>query len=304
MAREEVTPIPSNVVRLPATEGPPRARHAPWAEARKRLGGITSDARVFQILFLGSLLSLGVLARDFTLRPEQMALTFASALATQAAFMHALGLKRRGFLSAIVTSFGLSILLRADSLWVHPLAAFVAIAAKFVIRVDDKHLYNPANLGIIVATTLLPGAWISAGQWGNDLAFAALFVALGGTVVARARRIDIAWVFLGAWLGLIALRVASLGQSWAVWWHQLGSGALLLFAFFMISDPMTIPNDSRGRVVYAILVACVAYLWAYALFRPNALPWALFLATPLVPLIDRLFPAGRYEWRAPAPARG
>ena len=45
----------------------------------------------FQVLFLGSLLSLGVLARDFTLRPEQMALTFMSALATQAVFMQALG---------------------------------------------------------------------------------------------------------------------------------------------------------------------------------------------------------------------
>jgi Na+-transporting NADH:ubiquinone oxidoreductase subunit NqrB len=259
------------------------------------------DARVFQILFLGSLLSLGVLARDFTLRPEQMALTFASALATQAVFMQALGLKHRGVLSAIVTSFGLSILLRADSLWVHPLAAFIAIAAKFVIRVEGKHLYNPANLGVIAATTLLPGAWISPGQWGNDLAFAALFVALGGTVVARARRVDIAWVFLGAWLGLVALRVLLLGQPFPVWAHQLGSGALLLFAFFMISDPMTIPNDARGRILYAILVACIAYVWAYVAFRPNALPWALFIATPLVPLIDRIWPAPRYEWRGGGP---
>ena len=117
------------------------------------------------------------------------------------------------------------------------------MSAKFVVRVHGKHLYNPANLGVIAATTLLPGAWISPGQWGNDLALAALFVALGFTVTARARRVDIAWVFLVAWLGLVALRVALLGQPWAVWSHQLGSGALMLFAFFMISDPMTIPND-------------------------------------------------------------
>ena len=36
-----------------------------------------------------------------------------------------------------------------------------------------------------------------------------------------------------AFLGLVALRVAWLGQSWAIWWHQLGNGALLLFALFM-----------------------------------------------------------------------
>lgn len=303
MAREQVTAMRPHVIAWPIV---PRARAGErWRALRDRLKPrLPQDARVFQVLFLGTLLSVGVLARDFTLRPEQMALTFLSALATQAVFMQALGLRHRGILSALVTSFGLSILLRADSLWVHPLAAFLAIAAKFVIRVNDKHLYNPANLGIIVATTLLPGAWISPGQWGNDLAFAALFVALGGTVVARARRIDIAWVFLGAWLGLVALRVLVLGQSWAVWMHQLGSGGLLLFAFFMISDPMTIPNDTRGRILYALLVACAAFAWAYVLFRPNALPWALFLATPLVPLIDRIWKAPRFEWRAAAPARG
>ena len=277
----------------------PRARPGERLKAwRNRLAPrLPADARVFQILFLASLLLLGVLARDFTLRPEQMALTFMAALATQALFMRALGLRHRGVLSAVVTAFGLSILLRADSLWVHPLAAALAIAAKFVVRVDGKHLYNPANLGVIAATTLLPGAWISPGQWGNDLAFAALFVALGGAVTARARRVDIAWVFLGAWLGLVALRVALLGQPSAVWAHQLGSGALMLFAFFMISDPMTIPNAARGRVLYAILVACIAYVWAYVAFRPNALPWALFIATPLVPWIDKLWPGPVHAWR-------
>ena len=50
-------------------------------------------------------------------------------------------------------------------------------------------------------------------------------------------------MFLAAFLGFVALAsVMLLGQSWAIWWHQLGNGALLLFAFFMISDPMTIPN--------------------------------------------------------------
>ena len=277
----------------------PRARPGERLKAwRNRLAPrLPADARVFQILFLASLLLLGVLARDFTLRPEQMALTFMAALATQALFMRALGLRHRGVLSAVVTAFGLSILLRADSLWVHPLAAALAIAAKFVVRVDGKHLYNPANLGVIAATTLLPGAWISPGQWGNDLAVAALFVALGGAVTARARRVDIAWVFLGAWLGLVALRVVLLGQPSAVWAHQLGSGALMLFAFFMISDPMTIPNATHGRILYAILVACIAYVWAYVAFRPNALPWALFIATPLVPWIDKLWPGPVHAWR-------
>ena len=260
---------------------------------------IPRDARVYQILFLASLLTFGVLARDFSLRPEQMLLAFASGIATQAFWLHAKGLRQKGYLSAVITCFGLSILLRSDALWVHPLAACIAISSKFVLRIRGKHLYNPANLGVIVAMTLLPGTWISPGQWGNALAAAVWFVVLGGVVTERARRADIAWVFLAAWLGAIALRVAWLGQSWAVWWHQLGSGALLLFTFFMISDPMTIPNRRGARIAYAIIVAAIAFVWQYAWFRPNALVWALFIATPLVPLIDWRWPGARFSWKNP-----
>ncbi len=81
--------------------------------------------------------------------------------------------------------------------------------------------------------------------------------------------------------------------------HQLANGGLLLFAFFMISDPMTIPNRRGARVAYAIVVAIAAFLWQFALFKPNALVWALFLCTPLVPLLDKWWPAEKFEWREP-----
>jgi Na+-transporting NADH:ubiquinone oxidoreductase subunit NqrB len=258
------------------------------------------DARLYQIIFLAALLTTGVLLRDFALRPEQMALTFTAGLTTQALCIRALGLKRVGYLSAAITCFGLSILLRADTLWVHPLAACIAIGSKFVLRINGKHLYNPANLGVMTSVLLLPGAWISPGQWGTDLALAGWFVVLGALVTQRARRWDISWMFLTAFLGLIAARVLWLGQNPAVFVHQLGNGGLLLFAFFMISDPMTIPNRRSMRIVYALCVAAAAFAWQFVLFKPNALVWALFLCTPLVPVLDWLAPGERFGWRAAA----
>jgi Na+-transporting NADH:ubiquinone oxidoreductase subunit NqrB len=258
------------------------------------------DARVYQILFLAALLTTGVLLRDFSLQPLQMVLAFGAGLVTQCFWLERLGLQQKGFLSAIVTCCGLSLLLRSDTLWAHPLAASLAMSSKFVLRVNGKHLYNPANLGVIVAVTLLPGTWVSPGQWGNDLAMAVWFLMLGTIVTSRARRLDVSWVFLGAFLGLVALRVLLLGQPWAIWSHQLGNGALLLFAFFMISDPMTIPNRRGPRIAYALIVAVGAVAWQYVLFRPNALIWSLFLLTPLVPLLDRWMPGPRFEWKRPA----
>ncbi len=242
-------------------------------------------------------MTVGVLLRDFSLQPLQMALAFAAGLATQAFWLKRLGLEQRGFMSAVVTCCGVSLLLRSDTMWAHPLAAALAMSSKFLLRIRGKHLYNPANFGVIAAITILPGTWVSPGQWGNDLALAVWLLMLGSIVTTSARRLDISWVFLSAFLGLVALRTLLLGQSWAIWWHQLGNGALLLFAFFMISDPMTIPNRRAPRIVYALIVATAAIAWQYLLFRPNALIWTLFLATPLVPLLDRLFPGEAFSWR-------
>ena len=184
------------------------------------------DARIYQIAFQAILLTVGVLARDFALDPRQMALAFAAGLVTQRLWLKALGLEHRGMLSALITCFGVSLLLRSDTLWVHPLAAAVAMSSKFVLRVHGKHIFNPANLGVIAALVLLPGTWVSPGQWGNDVALAGWFVALGGLVTQRARRWDISWVFLGAWLGLVAARVLVLGQPWTILAHQLANGGL------------------------------------------------------------------------------
>ena len=115
-------------------------------------------------------------------------------------------------------------------------------------------------------------------------------------VTNRARRGDISWTFLAFYLGALALRVEFLGQRWAVWTHQLESGALLLFAFFMISDPMTGPNARRGRIAHAAIVAAIAYAWQVRLYHTNGLIWALFIAAPCVPLWDAIWPARKFEW--------
>lgn len=255
-----------------------------------------NDARLFQIAFLGCLLGLGASLRDFAIRPDQVALTFAAALVTQALGDRLTGRASSGLRSALITALGLSLLLRANALWVHPLVAAIAIGAKFVLRHRGKHLFNPANLGVMVALLALPGTWVSAGQWGHDVALAGWILVLGTAVVARASRSDVSFAFLGFYLGLVGLRVLWLGQSFAVWQHQLESGALLLFTFFMISDPKTIPNRRAARIAHAAVVAALAFGWQYSLFRTNGLLWALFLATPLVPLLDALFPAPAYQW--------
>jgi Na+-transporting NADH:ubiquinone oxidoreductase subunit NqrB len=264
----------------------------------RSLAAPPADPRPFQITALGALLAAGAWLRDFTIRPEQGLLAFAAALATQRIGERLRHRPHSSLQSAAITALGLSLLMRADSAWAHPLAAVVAIGAKFALRVRGKHLFNPANLGVTFALLALPGTWVSPGQWGGDWALAGWLVALGGVVVGRARSADVSLAFLGAYLGALALRVLWLGQDWAVWVHQLENGTLLLFAFFMISDPRTIPNHRCGRIAHAVLVAAGAVLLQFGLYRTNALLWALLLGAPAVPVWDTLWPAPKFQWNA------
>jgi Na+-transporting NADH:ubiquinone oxidoreductase subunit NqrB len=255
-----------------------------------------ADPRLFQIFSLGILLATGAYFRDFSIRPEQVVLTFAAGLLGQAACWRLTPSKPRTLRSAIITCLSLTLLLRADNLLAHPIAAAVAISSKSLFRFRGKHLFNPATFGIIFAIIFLPGTWVSPGQWGQDVAVAGWVVMLGMLVTNRARRGDISWTFLVFYLGALALRIGYLGQRWAVWTHQLESGALLLFAFFMISDPMTGPNDRRGRIAHAALVAAISYVWQVRLYHTNGLIWALFIAAPCVPMWDAIWPARKFEW--------
>ncbi len=244
--------------------------------------GACSDPRLFQIFALGILLAIGAYCRDFSLRPTQALLTFAAGLATQWACWPLTPNKPRSLRSAIITSLSLTLLLRADNL--------------LIFRFRDKHLFNPATFGVIFALNCLPGSWVSPGQWGADVAVAGWVVVLGMLVTERARRADISWAFLAFYLGVLAIRVAYLGQRWAVWTHQLSSGALLLFAFFMISDPMTAPNSRAGRIVHAAIVAAIAYAWQFRFYHINGLIWALFTAAACVPIWDVIWPAPKFNW--------
>jgi enediyne biosynthesis protein E5 len=267
-----------------------------FSSTPKHWTALFADPRLFQIFALGVLLAAGAYFRDFSIRPEQVLLTFACGLLTQAACWTLTPSKPRTLRSAIITCLSLTLLLRADNLIAHPIAAAAAISSKSLFRFRGKHLFNPATFGLIFAIVLLSGTWVSPGQWGQDVAIAAWVVMLGMLVTSRARRGDISWTFLAFYLGALALRIEYLGQRWGVWTHQLESGALLLFAFFMISDPMTGPNSRRGRIAHAAIVAAIAYAWQFRLYRTNGLIWALFIAAIFVPLWDAIWPARKFEW--------
>jgi enediyne biosynthesis protein E5 len=266
------------------------------------------DARYFQLFFLISLLLFGALARDFSLTSWQVLLTFIGAIVTQGFWQFFLKLPNRtnlqGYLSAFVTTCSIAILVRSDVAWVHPMLACLAMTSKFVFRFGNGetrgHILNPANLAAFSAMMFIPHAWLSPGQWGQETLTALWMMALGATVTRRVARWDISLAFITTWLGLLGGRILWLGYASDLaidmWQHQALNGATILFSFFMISDPMTTPQHQKARIAYAMCVACTAFIWQYALYKPQGLIVALFIWSLTVPIWNKVFQNKRFSW--------
>ncbi len=259
-----------------------------------------SDPRFYQIAVLTSLLGFGMLVLDFGIRWHNAVTIVATALAVQFIGTVYVRLPRFDPLSPLITSLSLTLLLRTDELGLAAVAAAIAIGSKFLIRVRGKHVFNPANVALVTLMLASDQAWVSSGQWGSAAISAFALACLGFLVLTRAKRAETTIAFLLIYASMLFGRALWLDDPLAIPMHQLQNGALLIFAFFMISDPKTTPNTAAGRVLFAAIVAAIAFTIQFIYYEPNGPILALIISAPTVPLIDSLMRGQIYRWERPA----
>jgi len=262
-----------------------------------------ADPRLYQIGVLASLLIYGMGWLDFDITIGRAALLLGTVLATQAVCDDLEG-RPRNLKSALISGLSLCLLLRTNHPELAVLGAVITIASKLVIRFRGKHIFNPTNGGLVAMMLLSNQVWVSPGQWGTVAFFAVLMACLGAVVVNRASRSDVTYAFIACYCALLFGRSLYLGEPVSIPLHRLESGALLLFTFFMISDPKTTPDSRAGRVLFAALVAYGAWHVQFRTFRTNGLLWSLAACAVLVPVIDRVLPGRRYAWAGGAGGAG
>jgi enediyne biosynthesis protein E5 len=122
-------------------------------------------------------------------------------------------------------------------------------------------------------------------------------LSLGFIVVTRVQKLDVSLAFLGTFTGLLFIRqIIYLGWPMDHFIQSVSTGSLLLFSFFMITDPKTIPNHTIARVLWCTAIAVVAFYLTAFKFMNGAPIFVLVLAQPLVPLLDKFFKAKKFEW--------
>lgn len=267
-------------------------------QLQQPLRWLQSDGRHYQVLFLSGFLCFGIFYLGWDADVQRYLITFSACLLVQAIGIHFTTKDYSGLKSAAITSLSLCLLMRSYEWYAILLAGMLAIGGKFLIRFNGKHVFNPANFGMMTVILLTGQAWISPGQWGSGAALVFLVGVAGMLVLFRVGRLDTAFAFLITFGGLMFVRMV-LWQGWEldVWLHQMNNGSLLLFTFFMITDPVSTPGNRMGRIAWAVLIGAVAYVLA-AQYQVVASPlWALYFIAPLTAVIDRVFIAQPFKWK-------
>ena len=267
---------------------------------------VIRDARYFQIVFQGIFLLYGIFVLHWNGDLTCFLLYFTASMLTQLSWevvKNKFSFKALPFVeygswkSAAITAFGLCLLLKTSHWHIAVLAAFISISGKYIFTWNRKHIFNPSALGIVATILLTQQAWISPGQWGSSVVLFFMVCSLGFVVVTRVQKVDVSLAYLSTYVLLLFSRQI-LFQGWPVDYYiqSVTTGSLLLFSFFMISDPKTTPNHPVARVLYACIVAGVAFYLSAFRFINGAPVWVLVFTSPLVPVLDWLFVSEKFQW--------
>jgi Na+-transporting NADH:ubiquinone oxidoreductase subunit NqrB len=255
------------------------------------------DPRHYQIIFLSIFLFYGIVGLNWEVNSANLLLTFFTCLIAQSVFTALTTHDYRSLKSAVISALSLCLMLKTNSAIVVVIASVLTISSKFVIPLEKKHFFNPTNFGIIATILLTHDAWISPGQWGSNGLLVFSIGLLGLFVLLRVKRLDTAIAFLATFCSLSFIRsVMVLGWQPDFFIHQFTSGTLLLFSFFMITDPVSTPSHPLARIVWATLVGLLAFFLANYEFVNGAPLWALFFLSPLTILLDKIFVHSKFSW--------
>jgi hypothetical protein len=297
-----------------------RIRGTPYPVLLPRL----RDPRLHLAAVIVSLQVLGQVAFDFDLSIAQILV----ALGTCAVLEVGIAFARQRMIiwpaSAMLTGNGVAFVLRVPGTehgdwwsmkgwWIFAGTAAVGLLSKYIVRFRGRHIFNPSNIGLVLCFLLLGPEHAEPLDfwWGPMSAWLALALAIivagGFLILGRLRLVGIAvgfWLAFAAGMALLAASDHAMNarwhlgpvEGWTFWRILVFSPEVLVFLFFMITDPKTIPGGRTARRVYGVTIGLVATL----LMAPQtteyaskvALLGALALVCAVRPLLEWLLPAG------------
>jgi len=188
--------------------------------------------------------------------------------------------------SAYISGISVGILLRSPAYWPYALCSLISITSKYVLRIKDRHVWNPSNFGVSAMLFLAPATVASLSiQWGNYLLPMIVIWILGFVIVWRVRRLHITATYVVSFFAFAFLRSWILHEPWQSEVAPITGPMYQLFIFFMITDPKTTVRSKRGQCLVAFLIAVIETVLRF--FQSVYAPfYALFIVGPIANTIE------------------
>jgi hypothetical protein len=219
-----------------------------------------------------------------------------------------------------------------NGIWIFIGVVAVGMASKYLIRWRGRHIFNPSNVALVLAfvalgpqhTEPLDLWWIPMGAW--MIVTYAILIGGGLFIALELRLLGLVLGFMAGFAVFVAIALAPVPDhcmvaSWHVtplcgrdlWQILVTSPEILIFAFFMVPDPRTVPDGQVARVFFGILVALLAVLLlgptTLEFWTKTAILASLVIACALRFALARFLApfegayaargAGRRAWRVP-----
>jgi Na+-translocating ferredoxin:NAD+ oxidoreductase RnfD subunit len=246
----------------------------------------TMENRFIPPIFITAILLMGHFSFGILESWTKTLLAIGSSIAAELILGRTMTGKWPHLASAYITGISVGILLRSPAFWPYALCAVIAITSKYVLRVKNRHIWNPSNFGICAMLFFAAESVTALSiQWGNSLWAMLVIWSLGSVIIWRLRRFHICVVYVASFLAFAVLRSWIVGDPWQSEISPVTGPEYQLFIFFMITDPKTTVRSVHGQCLVAFLIAAVemALRLDQSIYAPL---YALFLVGPTAMLVE------------------
>lgn len=245
------------------------------------------DARFIAPILITVILLVGQLSFGILESYSKTALAILTAIGLELILSRLFFGKWPHLASAYITGISVGILVRSPAIWPYAVCSAISITSKYVLRIKDRHLWNPSNFGLSWMLFFAP--FTVAGlsiQWGNNVWPMLVIWILGIVILWTLKRLHITATYVASFVVLAFVRSVITGHPFLAEVAPLTGPMYQLFVFFMVTDPRTTVRSSRLAQCMVALLVAVVEMCLRLMQVVHAPYYALFIVGPAANLIE------------------
>lgn len=134
------------------------------------------------------------------------------------------------------------------------MASLFSMASKYILAIKKKHIFNPVAIAVVLTALVLNH---SASWWVATLWMMPVVIISGLLITRKTQRFDLVLSFMAVVLSVIVFRDLTSSSSATLassLYRAFVSSSMLFFAFFMLTEPLTMPPTRMLRITYGAIV--------------------------------------------------